>query len=225
MTQVKICGITNQEDAWTAVRAGADAIGFVFYPRSARRVAPDVARQMSRSLPARICRVGVFVDEEPEEVRRLFRFCLLDFIQLHGKEPPEYCELFSAGILIKAVSLRSEGDLETLGSYPATAILVDAYDPLVPGGTGRTCDWTLAKRAGERHRVILAGGLNAQNILSALEAVSPLAVDVGSGVESVPGKKDPLKVKDFVAAVKGRADSPLPKGLIFEKVNGHETNL
>ncbi len=225
MTQVKICGITNQEDAWTAVRAGADAIGFIFYERSARRVDPDLARQMSGSLPGKVCRVGVFVDEDPEEVRRIFRFCRLDFIQLHGKEPPEYCEAFPPAILIKAVSLRAEKDLVMLGRYPVRAILVDAYDPLVPGGTGRTCDWILARRAREKHRIVLAGGLNGENILSALAAVSPLAVDVGSGVEERPGKKDPQKVKDFVAAVKQRVESPFPEGPIFEKLNGQEKNL
>jgi phosphoribosylanthranilate isomerase len=203
MTEVKICGITNREDAMTAVRAGADAIGFIFHAPSSRCVSPDRVREINLRLPGNHCRVGVFVDLEAEEVKRIFRFCKLDLIQLHGKESPDYCGLFSPAVLIKAVSIRGEADLDSLSQYPVRAILLDAYDPGQPGGTGKTCDWNLARRAGEKHRIILAGGLNAGNILSALEAVSPSAVDVGSGVEARPGEKDPKKVKELVDAVKG----------------------
>jgi phosphoribosylanthranilate isomerase len=202
MTEVKICGITNREDALTAVHAGADALGFIFYPPSPRFVLPDQAREITQWLPGSICRVGVFVDEDPEEVRRIKSFCGLDLIQLHGKESSDYCALFSPPVLIKAVSLGNEEDLAVLGDYPVKAILVDTASPGRPGGTGRTCDWSLAKKAGEKHRIILAGGLNLGNILLALGAVSPQAVDVGSGVEARPGKKDPGKVRELVAAVK-----------------------
>jgi phosphoribosylanthranilate isomerase len=217
--EVKICGITNQEDASTALHAGADAIGFIFYPASPRFVKPDRAGEICRRLPGGICRVGVFVDEDPEEVRRIMRFCGLDFIQLHGKESSDYCALFPPSVLIKAVSLRMEEDLALLGDYPVKAILVDAGDPGQPGGTGRTCDWSLAKKAGEKHKIILAGGLHPGNILIALETVSPQAVDVGSGVEERPGKKDPGKVKDLVAAVKGFRNPARPASLtpIFQK--------
>jgi len=125
VTEVKICGITNREDALTAVHAGADAIGFIFYPASPRFVNPDRVRQIACGLPGSICRVGVFVDEDPEEVRRIRRFCGLDYIQLHGKESSDYCALFSPSVLIKAVSLRKEEDLAILGDYPVKAILVD----------------------------------------------------------------------------------------------------
>ena len=209
MTEVKICGITNREDAMAAVSAGADAIGFIFHAPSPRWVPPDRVREIARKLPGRVCRVGVFVDQEPEEVRRVVRFCGLDFIQLHGKESPDYCGLFPAAVLIKAVALRGEPDLESLSLYPVRAILLDAYDPRQPGGTGRTGDWNLARKAAQKHAIILAGGLNAGNILAALEAVSPLAVDVGSGVEALPGKKDPGKVQELVALVKG-AGNPFP---------------
>jgi phosphoribosylanthranilate isomerase len=219
MTEVKICGITNREDAMTAVRAGADAIGFIFYARSSRCVSPDRVREINLRLPGKPCRVGVFVGQEAEEVKRIFRFCKLDLIQLHGKESPDYCGLFSSAVLIKAVSLRGEADLDSLSRYPVRAILLDAYDPVQPGGTGKTCDWNLAMRAGEKHRIILAGGLNAGNILSALEAVSPSAVDVGSGVEARPGKKDPKKVKELVDAVKraGKFSRSAPGPSIFGK--------
>jgi phosphoribosylanthranilate isomerase len=219
MTEVKICGITNREDALTAVRAGADALGFIFYPASPRFVNPDQAREIIQALPGSTCRVGVFVDQDPEEVRGIMRFCGLDLIQLHGKESSDYCALFSPSVLIKAVSPDKEEDLAFLGDYPVKAILVDAGGPGRPGGTGRTCDWSLAKKAGESHRLILAGGLHPGNILLALETVSPQAVDVGTGVEAQPGKKDSGKVRQLVAAVKEfnhlrRSDPP---GLIFHK--------
>src|SRR5512136_1446481 len=219
MTEVKICGITNREDALAAVHAGADGLGFIFYPASPRFVKPDRAREIIRALPGSICRVGVFVDQDPEEVRGIMRFCRLDLIQLHGKESSDYCALFPPSVLIKAVSPGKEEDLAVLGDYPVKAILMDAGGPGQPGGTGRTCDWSLAKKAGERHRLILAGGLHPGNILLALETVFPQAVDVGSGVEERPGKKDSAKVKDLVAAVKQfsnlrRSDPPTT---IFQK--------
>ena len=222
MAEVKICGVTNREDAMAAVQAGADALGFIFYPASPRFVKPDRARKIIRGLPGGICRVGVFVDEDSEEVRKIMRFCGLDFIQLHGKESSDYCALFPRSVLIKAVSLRMEEDLALLSGYPVNAILADAVGPGQPGGTGRTCDWSLAKKAGEKHRIILAGGLHPGNILLALETVSPLAVDVGSGVEERPGKKDSGKVKDLVAAVKGFRDPhrPDPAAFIFHKAPG-----
>jgi phosphoribosylanthranilate isomerase len=225
--EVKICGITNREDALTAVHAGAHALGFIFYPLSPRFVKPDRAREFIRGLPGRVSRVGVFVNEDPEEVRRIMRFCGLDFIQLHGKESSDYCALFPPSVLIKAVSLRMEEDLALLGDYPVKAILVDASRPGQPGGTGRTCDWSLAKKAGKKHSIILAGGLHPGNILIALETVSPQAVDVGSGVEERPGKKDPGKVKDLVAAVKGfrNPDRPAPRTPIFQKEGEDFTQL
>jgi phosphoribosylanthranilate isomerase len=219
VAEVKICGITNREDALTAVHAGADALGFIFYPASPRFVKPDQAREITQGLPGSICRVGVFVNEDPEEVRGIRRFCGLDLIQLHGKESSDYCALFFPSVLIKAVSLGNEEDLAHLGDYPVKAILVDAGGPGQPGGTGKTCDWTLAKKAGEKHRIILAGGLHPGNILLALETVSPPAVDVGSGVERRLGKKDPDKVKELVDAVKGvgKFSRPCPAASIFKK--------
>ena len=205
--EVKICGITSLEDAEAAVLAGTDAIGFIFYPGSPRYVTPDRAREISGKLPERICRVGVFVDHDAEGVRRIAQSCGLDFIQLHGNESPEYCRPFPPSVLIKALSIQREEDLAFLQDYPVRAILVDAHDPTLPGGTGKTCDWNLARKAGESRRLILSGGLNPQNILQAIEAVCPLAVDIGSGVEARPGKKDPGKIKELMAAVRSFQDT------------------
>ncbi len=219
MTGVKICGITNLEDAEASTLAGADAIGFIFYPESPRCITPDRAREISGKLPGRVCRVGVFVDQDAEGVRRIAQFCGLDFIQLHGNESPDYCRAFSPSVLIKAVSIQKEEDLALLKDYPVRAILADAHDPVRRGGTGKTCDWNLARKAGERHRLILSGGLNPQNILPAIETVRPLAVDIGSGVEARPGKKDPGKIKELMAAVRSLKDTRRPSSgnNIFQK--------
>jgi phosphoribosylanthranilate isomerase len=221
MTGVKICGITNLEDAEASTLAGADAIGFIFYPESPRCITPDRAREISGKLPGRVCRVGVFVDQEAEGVRRIAQICGLDFIQLHGNESPDYCRAFSPSVLIKAVSIQKEEDLALLKDYPVRAILADAHDPVRRGGTGKTCDWNLARKAGERHRLILSGGLNPQNILPAIETVRPLAVDIGSGVEARPGKKDPGKIKELMAAVRSLKDTGRPSSgnNIFQKVS------
>jgi len=202
MVQIKICGITNMGDAQAAAEAGADALGFVFHPASPRCVTPAQVKGIIGALPATVCTVGVFVNLPPDEVLEIAESCGLDFIQLHGSETPEYCRRLPRERLIKAVSLRNEGDLAETADYPVRAFLVDAHDPARFGGTGRTCDWSLARRFAARHPLILAGGLNADNIGAALEAVQPLAVDLSSGVETAPGKKDHDRVRAVVAAVK-----------------------
>lgn len=225
ITEVKICGITSLEDAETAVLAGADAIGFIFYPGSPRCVSPDRAGEISGKLPGKVCRVGVFVDHDAREVKRIVQFCGLDFIQLHGNESPDYCRAFSPSVLIKALCIQREEDLVFLPEYPVRVILVDAHDPVRRGGTGKTCDWNLARKAGERHRLILSGGLNPQNILPAMEAVRPLAVDVGSGVEARPGEKDPGKIKELMSAVKSFKNTwrSSPQEKIFQKFETAES--
>ncbi len=220
MTEVKICGITSLEDGEASLHTGADAVGFIFYPGSSRCITPDLVREISRKLNAGICRVGVFVDNEAEEVRRIVRFCGLDLIQFHGKESPDYCRGFPPSVVIKAVSLKQEEDLALLKEYSVRAILVDAHDGRLRGGTGKTCDWNLARKAGERFPLILSGGLNAGNIVEAIEAVHPLAVDIGSGVEARPGKKDPGKIKEFMNSIKSLRDfrGSSSGTLIFEKI-------
>ena len=219
MTEIKICGITSLEDARIAALAGANALGFIFHPASPRHVTPERSKEIASMLPVSICRVGVFVDCDAGEVKRISRFCKLDLIQLHGNESPDYCRRFPHSVLLKAVALRSEEDLAVLNEYPVKAIVVDAYDPGLPGGTGKTCDWNLAKRAGEKCALILAGGLNSGNIHAAIEHVRPRAVDIASGVEAKPGTKDPDKIREFIAAVKGfePARTPAPAGRIFQR--------
>lgn len=202
MTEIKICGITNLEDARCAFECGADALGFIFHPGSPRYLAPDAAREIIQGLPAEITKVGVFVNRDHDVVKGIMKFCGLDILQLHGDEAPEYCRNFSLFSLIKAVSGRTEIDLHLLSKYPAKAFLVDSRDQERYGGTGIKSDWTLAKKIGEIKPLILAGGLNAENIREAIETVSPDAVDISSGVETAPGKKDPGKVKDLIDIVR-----------------------
>jgi phosphoribosylanthranilate isomerase len=202
MVQIKICGITNVEDGQAAAMAGVDALGFVFHPASPRYVTPEQAREIIRVLPTAMCTVGVFVNLAAEEVLRTAEFCGLDFVQLHGGETQEYCRRFPRDRVIKSLSFQSEEELNAVADYPVRAFLVDAHDPVRYGGTGRTCDWNLARKAAARHPLILAGGLSSENILAALEAVRPLAVDISSGVESAPGRKDREKIRSVVAAVK-----------------------
>jgi phosphoribosylanthranilate isomerase len=201
MVQIKICGITNIEDGLAAATAGADALGFVFHPPSPRYVTPGRVREIIGSLPSGLCTVGVFVNLAAAEVLQIAELCRLDFIQLHGGETGEYCRRFPREMLIKALSFRSEDEFSVIADYPVRAFLVDAHDPVRFGGTGRTCDWNLAGKAAARHPLILAGGLSEENIIAALEAVHPLAVDISSGVEAQPGKKDHGKIRSVIAAV------------------------
>jgi len=202
MVQIKICGITNIEDAVAAALAGADALGFVFHPASPRYVTPGRAREIIAVLPPAVCTVGVFVNLAAVEVLQIAELCGLDFIQLHGSETREYCRSFPRERLIKALSFRSEDEFAIMADYPVRAFLVDAHDPVRFGGTGKTCDWNVAHKAAARHPLVLAGGLGTKNILAALEAVRPLAVDLSSGVESAPGKKDHEKIRSVISAVK-----------------------
>jgi len=207
MVQIKICGITNIEDATAAAEAGADALGFVFHPASPRYVPPGQARVIIGALPPAVCTVGVFVNRTVEEVLHIAETCGLDFIQLHGSETREYCRRFPRERLIKALSVRGEEEFALTADYPVRAFLVDAHDPVLFGGTGKTCDWNVARKAAERCPIILAGGIRAENIAAALETVRPLAVDVSSGVETSPGKKDHDKVRAVIAAVRGFVQS------------------
>ena len=202
MVQIKICGITNIEDAQAAVSAGADALGFVFHPASPRCITPGKARGIIGSLPPTVCTVGIFVNLPGLEVQQIAEVCGLDFIQLHGAESQDYCRKFPRERLIKALSFRSQDEFAAAADYPVGAFLVDAHDPVRFGGTGKPCDWNAARKAADRYPLILAGGLRAKNIAAALEAVRPIAVDVSSGVESAPGKKDHAKLRALIAAVR-----------------------
>jgi phosphoribosylanthranilate isomerase len=201
MTAIKICGITNTEDACLAAASGADAIGFIFHPPSPRYVTPEIVKGIIEELPHAIITVGVFVNMASEEVKRIMTLCGLDMVQLHGAESPDFCRRFPRSQVIKSVALRSKDNLAQLRHYAVKAMLVDAFDPQRHGGTGERADWALAARVKEHHPLILAGGLSPANIKEAINAVSPDAVDVNSGVESAPGKKDHLKVKEIIALV------------------------
>lgn len=202
MTKVKICGITNLQDALHAAACEADALGFIYYPKSPRCVTPEVAREIIAKLPPEITKVGVFVNHNAEEIRKVVEFCGLDMVQLHGDESPAYCLQFPVSVLIKALSLRVAHNLTKLRDYRVKAILVDAYAPGLYGGTGEKANWELAVKVKETHPLILSGGLNVNNIRQAIETVLPHAVDINSGVEASPGKKDPDMVRKIIEIVR-----------------------
>ncbi len=208
MTQVKVCGMMEPEEACSVASAGADFLGIVFYPRSSRCVTPDRAQEIVRAVqnagePARL--VGVFVDESPGRVLEVARQCDLGLVQLHGTESPETVEwLMEQGIMvIKAFRVRDGSSLDSIGTYPAVAYLLDAYVPDRPGGTGSCFDWSLAVAARKHGKVVLAGGLDASNVAEAVRTVQPWGVDVSSGVEISPGHKDIEEVRRFIAEAKG----------------------
>ncbi len=198
MGTVKICGITNPEDAFAAVRYGADAIGFVFYHKSPRAVSPETAKAIISSLPPFITTVGVFVDEEIREMERIASYAGLDVIQLHGSEPPDKCNAVRK--VIKAVRVKHPADIEILRQYrDISAFLLDTFSPSASGGTGETFNWEIAVEAKRFGRIILAGGLNPGNVEEAIKLVRPYGVDVSSGVEGVvKGRKDHAKLKLFI---------------------------
>jgi phosphoribosylanthranilate isomerase len=202
-TRIKICGITRPEDALAAANAGADAVGFVFYPASPRYLTPASAGTIAGTLPPFVTTVGLFVDAPSDVVRRALAAVPLGLLQFHGDEPPEYCRQFGQPY-VKAVRVRAGSDLlQYAARYPdAAALLLDAYRPGVPGGTGETFDWDLIP---ERMtcRIVLSGGLTAVNVAAGIGQVRPWAVDVSSGVEVAPGVKDVQLIKRFAAAVRG----------------------
>jgi len=202
MVRVKICGITSLEDALVAVEAGADALGFVFHDESSRRVTPDGAAGIIADLPPFIQTVGLFVNRPLEFVNETAARCRLDLVQLHGDEPPEFCDAVERRV-IKAFRVQDITSLDPIRHYRVAAHLLDAYSPTAYGGTGLTFNWGIAKAAKEFGPVILAGGLTSDNVREAVEAVMPYAVDVSGGVESSPGKKDAAKVREFIRRAKG----------------------
>ena len=201
MVKVKICGITNLEDARHAVACGADALGFVFYPESPRYVEPDLARQIIAALPPFVTCVGLFVNERPSRIVEIVNHCGLDVIQLHGDETPEECS-FPPYRVIKAVRVAQQTETAPLPTYPVSALLLDALVPGQFGGTGKVCDWNFAARVSAQQTIVLAGGLTPDNVAAAIKAVMPYAVDVSSGVEKAPGQKDPHKVSEFIRIAK-----------------------
>ena len=200
--RVKICGITRVEDALAAVDAGADALGFMFYPGSSRHVTRPEVAAILHALPPFVVRVGVFVNPSEQEVRAAIAECGLDTLQFHGEDSPEFCRQFGLKV-IKAFQIRDESSLEALKAFPTESWLLDSHVPGRRGGTGTTFNWALAAKAVQwGGRVILAGGLNPGNAAEAIRRVRPYALDVSSGVESAPGRKDPARMRAFMAAVR-----------------------
>jgi len=200
--KVKICGITNLDDAQAAVEAGADALGFVFWGKSLRAIDPVRAAAITYKLPPHVLRTGVFVDPPEDLVLEAITRCGLNLLQFHGDEPAEFCLKFRV-MSMKAFRVRGPETIEALDNYPTDAWLLDAYTPGQQGGTGESFNWELARRAIGRGRpVFLAGGLTPQNVAEAIRVANPFGVDVSSGVEEKPGKKDPAKVRAFIKAAK-----------------------
>lgn len=201
MTRVKICGITSVEDAAAAVDAGADALGLVFVPGTPRYVPPDAAARILERVPPLVATVGVFVDHPLEEVVRIAAALRLHAVQLHGHESEAYSRRIPVPV-IRALRVRDATGLQPVETYPAHAFLLDAYVEGVPGGTGTPIPWELALRAKGRTPLILSGGLRPETVGEAVRLVRPYGVDVSSGVEMSPGRKDHRKVREFVVNVR-----------------------
>jgi phosphoribosylanthranilate isomerase len=197
---VKVCGIRRLEDASACVDAGADAIGFNFWPSSKRYLTVEAAVEIAVRMPHSLRRFGVFVDPTVEDVEHAFRAGAIDVAQFHGDESRAFCNGF-VGRHVKALRLRDASSLAQLDVYDSELLLVDA-DVAGYGGSGQRADWTLARAAAEKRRVLLAGGLTPANVVEAIAAVRPFGVDVAGGVELLPGVKDLRKIAAFVAAAK-----------------------
>lgn len=201
MTRIKVCGNTSIRDALAAADAGADALGFIFVRGTPRYVTPEAARDMIAALPPLVTPVGVFADQPLEEVLRTIACCGLGVVQLHGAESPAFCRQIPARV-IKAVRVRDTYSLAGLGEYRVHAFLLDSYVEGAWGGTGRRFPWELGEGARAHGRVILSGGLTPENVAEAVECLHPYGVDVCTGVEAAPGRKDPDRVRAFIARVR-----------------------
>jgi phosphoribosylanthranilate isomerase len=203
--KIKICGITNANDAAHAVASGADALGFILYRKSPRFVEPATVRELVAGLPPFVLSVGVFVNESAEVVRNLMDRCGLSLAQLHGDETAAYCEQLGRPAL-KALRLKDRGSFLALAEFQGRAnirgFVIDAFSDQAYGGTGHTADWTLAAEAAKAAPILLAGGLTPANVFQAIQSVRPYGVDVSSGVEASPGRKDPAKVKAFIESAR-----------------------
>lgn len=200
MTFIKICGLTNIPDALAAVSLGADALGFIFAP-SPRQVTPEQALDICKELPSPIWKVGVFVNADLREVKEIANFCGLSALQFHGEEPPEYCTQAPLPP-IKTIKIKGAESLQEVPKYSSCILLLEAYHPQQAGGMGKTFPWELALSLKDKINFILAGGLNPANIAQAISLLHPWGVDVSSGVEKWPGKKDINKMAQFIKEVR-----------------------
>lgn len=203
MVRVKICGITNLEDALNSVKAGCNALGFVFYRKSQRYVTPQKANQIIKHLPLHILKIGVFVNAREKTIKRTAKLCKLDMLQFHGNESPEFCKKFKGYKIIKAFRVKDKIDLRNASAYKTFAYLFDTFVKSKAGGTGKKFNWKRARHLGAFPKpILLSGGLNAKNVKQAIKQVHPDWVDVSSSVEIKPGKKDYNKVKGFIGIVR-----------------------
>ncbi len=203
MVKVKICGITNLEDALACYFYHADAIGFVFYRNSPRYIDLDKARQIGRILPKDILKVGVFVNEAEKKIKRIAEYCRLDMLQFHGDESFDFCSRFKGYKVIKAFNVCTGFDISVLRRYSVYGFLFDSCISGKRGGTGKKFDWNSIKcRAKIKRPLFLSGGLNSANIKYALKKIKPDWVDLSSSVEAYPGKKDHLKISNFISKIK-----------------------
>jgi len=202
MVKVKICGITNLEDALYSFFSGVAALGFVFYKKSPRYISLLQAKNITRLLPKKILRVGVFVNEDISTVKRIARACNLDMLQFHGQESPAYCQKFKGYKIIKAFRLGRKEDLDCVSKYKTYAYLFDSFSKARPGGTGKRFNWKILAQAARMKRVIfVSGGLTAGNVGKAVKLLGPDWVDASSSLESRPGKKNHQKIKRFIQAL------------------------
>jgi phosphoribosylanthranilate isomerase len=199
---VKICGITRAEDAAAAVTEGANALGFVFWPKSPRYIEPPLARKIVNIMPPPVEAIGVFVNQPPEEVNRIAEEVGLDFVQLHGEENADYIEKMRRKV-VKAIAVGHE-PMPPMSQWPADVrILLDVHNPVRRGGTGAVIDWVVANKIASYRDIILAGGLTPENVSEAIARVRPYGIDVSSGVEQSPGIKDHKRLKALFEAVHG----------------------
>ncbi|MBU1139723.1 MAG: phosphoribosylanthranilate isomerase [Proteobacteria bacterium] len=207
-TRIKMCGITRKKDAEAGIKAGLDALGFIFYEKSPRNVTPDFVRKVVARIPPFIDCVGVFVDRDQEEVEEIVEYCGLTHAQLHGKEKPKYCERIerraSPCRVIKAFRVGKKSSASDFTPYDdvVRGYLLDTYVKDNAGGTGKTFDWNIIQNLNLKRPIILAGGLTPENVVQAVKVVAPYGVDVNSGVETGPGIKDHAKLYDFVSKVR-----------------------
>lgn len=194
--KLKVCGITSLEDARAAIECGAEFLGFNFYQKSPRYISPEAARAIINLLPNGVTNVGIFVNEAlPQDVLEILQISGAQLAQLHGDEDAAYCEAVGAERVVKALRVGEGFDARQVLNYPAWAILLDAFDKNLYGGTGKTANWDVAREAAKLTRLFLAGGLSPENIVEAIQSVEPFVVDVNSGVESAPGIKDANRLR------------------------------
>lgn len=204
MVKIKICGITNLEDALASVDAGYDALGFVFYKKSPRYIAPIKARGIIKKLPGRIIKIGIFANAKEKDIRRIAKLCKLDMLQFHGHESPEFCQRFKAYKIIKAFRIKNNMGLKNILRYKTFAYLFDTFIKSKIGGTGRNFNWKLITdiRTDIKCPIFLSGGINAKNVKKAITSMHPEWIDVSSSLEKRPGRKDHRKIRDFFEEVR-----------------------